>query len=166
MSSSRTLVAILALALAGCGFKMRGSADLPFETLYIPQQKSGIGLDLKRTIEAGTSAKVVDDPRKAQAIMQITQESRGKQILSLTGAGRVSEHQLTYTLVFRVHDGKGGDFVASNTVQLARDLTYSDAQILAKEWEEQLLFKDMETQAVQQILRRLSGAKAPKPADP
>ena len=161
MLFNKTLVAILALALAGCGFKMRGSADLPFDTLFIPQQKSGIGLDLKRTIEAGTSAKVVDDPRKAQAIMQITQESRGKQILSLTGAGRVSEYKLNYTLVFRVHDGKGGEFVPSSTVQLARELTYSDAQILAKEWEEQLLFRDMETQAVQQILRRLSGAKTP-----
>ncbi len=154
---------VLALALAGCGFKLRGSANVPFETLYIPQSKSGIGLDLKRNIEAGTSAKVIDDPRKAQAIMQVSQESRGKQILTLTGAGRVREFQLNYTVVFRVHDGKGGEYLPSNTIQLSREMTFLDEQILAKESEEQLLFRDMEIQAVQQILRRLSAAHAPKP---
>jgi len=149
--------------MAGCGFRLRGSAELPFETLFIPQSTSGIGLDLKRSIEAGTSAKVVPDPRKAQAIMQVDQESRGKQILSLTGAGRVREFQLTYAVVFRVHDGKGGEYVPSNTIQLAREMTFADTQILAKESEEQLLFRDMQVEAVQQILRRLSAAQAPAP---
>jgi len=153
----------LALALAGCGFRLRGSAELPFETLYIPQSTSGIGLDLKRNIEAGTSAKVVADPRKAQAILQVDQEGRGKQILSLTGAGRVREFQLTYTVAFRVHDGKGGEYVPSNTIQLTREITFADTQILAKEYEEQLLFRDMQVEAVQQILRRLSAAQAPAP---
>src|SRR3989338_5415674 len=117
--------------MAGCGFRLRGSAELPFETLYIPQSTSGIGLDLKRNIEAGTSAKVVADPRKAQAILQVDQEGRGKQILSLTGAGRVREFQLTYTVAFRVHDGKGGEYVPSNTIQLTREITFADTQILA-----------------------------------
>ena len=153
----------LALALAGCGFRLRGSAELPFETLYIPQSTSGIGLDLKRNIEAGTSAKVVADPRKAQAILQVDQEGRGKQILSLTGAGRVREFQLTYTVAFRVHDGKGGEYVPSNSIQFTREMTFADTQILAKEYEEQLLFRDMQVEAVQQILRRLSAAQAPAP---
>ena len=149
--------------MAGCGFRLRGSAELPFETLFIPQSTSGIGLDLKRNIEAGTSAKVVADPRKAQAILQVDQEGRGKQILSLTGAGRVREFQLTYTVAFRVHDGKGGEYVPSNTIQLTREITFADTQILAKEYEEQLLFRDMQVEAVQQILRRLSAAQAPAP---
>jgi LPS-assembly lipoprotein len=49
-------------------------------------------------------------------------------------------------------------------VQLTRDVTYNDAEILAKEAEEQLLFRDMQTDMVQQILRRLAAAKPPKPA--
>ncbi len=163
LSFSNALLLVLALAIAGCGFRLRGSAELPFETLYIPQSTSGIGLDLKRNIEAGTSAKVITDARKAQAILQIDQESRGKQILSLTGAGRVREFQLLYTVVFRVHDGKGGEYVPSNTIQLTREMTFADTQILAKESEEQLLFRDMQVEAVQQILRRLSAAQVPKP---
>jgi LPS-assembly lipoprotein len=42
---------------------------------------------------------------------------------------------------------------------LQRTLTYDAAQILAKEQEEALLFRDMRSDAVQQVMRRLSRAK-------
>ena len=61
----RAAGAILALLLAGCGFHLRGSATVPFNTLYIPGATTGIALDLKRNIEAGTQAKVVNDPKAA-----------------------------------------------------------------------------------------------------
>jgi LPS-assembly lipoprotein len=162
--SSRALVLVLALALAGCGFRIRGTADLPFQSLYVPGANTGIGLDLKRNIEAGTGAKVVDNPAAAQAVMVFTEEAREKEILSLTSTGRVREFQLRYRVGFRVHDGKGTDYVPSNVIQLTRDVTYNDAEILAKEQEEQLLFRDMQADMVQQILRRLAAAKPPKPA--
>ena len=150
--------------MAGCGFKLRGTAEVPFETLYLPGATGGIALDLKRNIQAGTKAKIVDDPAKADAVLQFTEESRQKEVLSLTGTGRVREFQLRYRVGFRVHDGKGNDFVPQNTIQLTRDVTFNDTEILAKEQEEQLLFRDMQSDMVQQILRRLAAAKPPKPA--
>jgi LPS-assembly lipoprotein len=161
---SRALILALALALAGCGFRLRGTAELPFQSLYVPGANTGIGLDLKRHIEAGTGAKVVDTPAAADAVMVFTQEAREKEILSLTSTGRVREFQLRYRVGFRVHDSKGTDYVPANVIQLTRDVTYNDAEILAKEQEEQLLFRDMQADMVQQILRRLAAAKPPKPA--
>ena len=150
--------------LAACGFQLRGSATVPFNTLYIPNAKTGIALDLKRNIEAGTQAKVVDDPRGADAQLELFGENKEKIILSLTGTGRVREFRLRYTVNYRVHDGKGNEFVPKTLVQLTRDVTYSDTEILAKEAEEQLLFRDMQSDLVQQILRRLSSAeREPKP---
>jgi LPS-assembly lipoprotein len=151
------------LLLAGCGFRLRGTANVPFETIHVPGATTGIALDLKRNIEAGTRARVVDDPKAAQALLQVTEEARSREILSLTSAGRVREFQLRYRVGFRVHDGKGGEFVPASVIQLTRDMTYSDAEILAKEQEEQLLFRDMRTDMVQQILRRLASAKPPAP---
>jgi LPS-assembly lipoprotein len=151
------------LLLAGCGFRLRGTANVPFETIHVPGATTGIALDLKRYIEAGTRARVVDDPKAAQALLQVTEEARSREILSLTSAGRVREFQLRYRVGFRVHDGKGGEFVPVSVIQLTRDMTYSDAEILAKEQEEQLLFRDMRTDMVQQILRRLASAKPPAP---
>ena len=149
--------------MAGCGFKLRGTAEVPFETLYLPGATGGIALDLKRNIQAGTKAKVVDDPAKADAVLQFTEETRSKEILSLTAQGRVREFQLRYRVGFRVHDGKGNEFVPQNTIQLTRDVTFNDTEILAKEQEEQLLFRDMQSDMVQQVLRRLAGAEKPVP---
>jgi LPS-assembly lipoprotein len=151
------------LIVAGCGFRLRGTAEVPFQTLYVPGATSGIALDLKRNIQAGTRARVVDDPKQADAVLQFTEETRAKEILSLTSAGRVREFQLRYRVGFRVHDGKGADFVPANVIQLTRDVTFNDAEVLAKEQEEQLLFRDMQADMVQQILRRLAAAKPPKP---
>jgi LPS-assembly lipoprotein len=159
----KLLATAFCLALAGCGFQLRGTADVPFETLYLPNSNAGIALDLKRNIQSGTRAKVVEDPKTAQAILQFTEETRNKEILSLTGTGRVREFQLRYRVGFRVHDGKGGDYVPQSVIQLTRDVTFNDSEILAKESEEQLLFRDMQTDMVQQIMRRLAAAQKPKP---
>jgi LPS-assembly lipoprotein len=155
------LLAIVALAvLAGCGFHLRGAAELPFETVYLPAT-GGIGLDLRRNIRAGTRTVVVDDPKQAQAILEFLQEVRSKEILSLSGGGRVREFRLFYRVVFRVHDGKGGEYLPASTLLLARDFTFNDAEILAKETEEQLLYREMQADMVRQILHRLSSAKKP-----
>jgi LPS-assembly lipoprotein len=153
------LLALVLASVAGCGFRIRGTAEVPFDTLYLPGATSGIALDLKRYIQAGTNARVVDDAGKAEAIMQFTEEARQKEVLSLTGTGKVREFQLRYRVGFRVHDGKGLDFVPQSVIQLTRDVTFNDAEILAKEQEEQILFRDMQTDMVQQILRRLAAAK-------
>jgi LPS-assembly lipoprotein len=162
-SRRKVVLSPFLLLLASCGFRLRGTADVPFETLYLPAATTGIALDLKRNIQAGTNARIVDDPKEADALLQFTEETRQKEILSLTGTGRVREFQLRYRVGFRVHDGKGADFVPQSVIQLTRDVTFNDAEILAKEQEEQLLFRDMQTDMVQQIMRRLAAAKRPKP---
>jgi LPS-assembly lipoprotein len=159
----RILATLLLLLLAGCGFQLRGTANVPFESVFVPGATGGIALDLKRNIQAGTRAKVVDQPKEAQAIMQFTEELRQKEILSLTSTGRVREFRLRYRVSFRVHDGKGGDYVPQNTIQLFRDISFNDSDILAKETEEQLLFRDMQVDMVQQIMRRLAAAQQAKP---
>ena len=159
----RATAALLCLVLAACGFQLRGTADVPFQTIYVPAVAGGIGLELKRNIQAGTRAKVLDDAKQAEAVLEITQEAREKEILSLTGTGRVREFQLRYRVGFRVHDGKGREFVPVNTVVLVRDITFNDTDVLAKETEEQQLYRDMQSDMVQQIMRRLAAAHKPAP---
>jgi LPS-assembly lipoprotein len=161
----RVLILAATLALSACGFQLRGTASLPFDTLYMPPATGGgIALDLKRNIQAGTHTTVVDDPKRADALLEFTEEVREKIILSLAATGRVREYQLRYRVGFRVHDGKGGVFLPPGSVQLTRDITFNDSEVLAKESEEQLLFRDMQFDMVQQIMRRLAGAKPAKPA--
>ena len=158
----RALALLACLSLAACGFQLRGTATLPFDTIHVPGATTGIALDIKRSIQAGTNARVVDDAKAAAAQLQFLEESRRKEILSLTAAGRVNEYRLFYRVRFRVGDGKGGDFLPPVAIQLFRDMTYDDAQVLAKEAEEQLLFRDMQQDMVQQVLRRIATARPVK----
>ena len=158
----RLYALLLAALIAGCGFHLRGVASLPFNTIYLPNAGGGIALDLKRNIRAGTDAKVVDTAKEAQAVLEFTREAREKEILTLTGTGAVREYQLHYVVSFRVRATKGGDFVPPSTIRLSRDVTFNDADVLAEEAEEQLLYRDMQTDMVQQIMLRLSAARRPQ----
>ncbi len=159
----KTFALLIAVFVSACGFQLRGTTELPFGSIFVPAAHQGVALDIKRNIQSGTRTKVVDDATAAQAILQFTQETREKHILSLSGTGRVREFQLRYRVGFRVHDGKGGDFVPQNIIELTRDVTFNDAIVLAKQEEDQLMYRDMQADMVQQIMRRLAAAQPPKP---
>jgi LPS-assembly lipoprotein len=154
-------ILVLGLVTAACGFQLRGQAKLPFETLYVDiPNTSQMGTELKRNIIAGTHTKLVSDRAGAQAILSVTAEERGKTILSFDTSGQVAEFQLRYRLSFRVHDPKGRDYLPQSEIRLTRDISFNNSQVLAKESEELLLYRDMQNDMVQQILRRLAAAPA------
>jgi LPS-assembly lipoprotein len=155
--------ALTAAPLAGCGFHLRGQAQLAFETLHIPGN-TPLVVELKRNLAAASATRLVNSPTEAQAVLGFTQEARDKLILSFNSAGRVQEYQLRYRVGFRVTDPKSGKvFLPSNEILLTRDVTYNDAQVLAKETEEAQLYRDMQSDMVQQILRRMVAAKSAQP---
>jgi LPS-assembly lipoprotein len=154
-------ILVLGLVTAACGFQLRGQAKLPFETLYVALPDiSPLATELKRNIIAGTHTRLVRDQAGAQAILSVTSEERAKSILSFDANGRVREFQLRYVLSFRVHDAKGRDYLPRSEIRITRDISFNDTQVLAKESEELLLFRDMQRDMVQQILRRLAAAPA------
>ena len=141
---------------------MRGQAGLPFETLYISAPAGHpIGAELKRAIRAGSSTRIVDEAKDAQATLQIISAANEKHILSLSGGGKVREFELRYRVSFRLADAKGMTLIPTSEIALKRDFSFNDTQVLAKEAEEALLYKDIQTDAVQQIVRRLAAAKLP-----
>jgi len=158
---TRVFAIVMLGLLTACGFQLRGQAKLPFETLYVAIPAiSPLGIELKRNIIAGTHTRLVDTPGEAQAILEVIGEERGKTILSLDTSGQVIEYQLHYRLNFRVRDARGRDYLPQSEIRLTRDVSYSSSQVLAKESEEQLLYRDMQSDVVQQILRRLAAAPA------
>jgi LPS-assembly lipoprotein len=153
------LLLMLVLMLGACGFHLRGAAQLPFETIYVQGGGDQMGPDLQRYLRSGTNVTVVQTPGEAQAVLQIMGEGREKRILSLTGGGRIGEFELFYRLSFRLHDGKGAELMPPQQMELKRSLSFSDVLVLAKEQEEAMLYRDMQSDAVQQVVRRLSTLK-------
>lgn len=156
-TTRRSIVALAGLLASGCGFHLRGSAQVPFKTMFLNiNDASGFGSELRRNLRAATDVQIVDDPAKAEAIFELITELREKEVLSINSAGRAREYTLHYRVRYRVHDGKGHDFIAPSELSLKRDISFNEDALLAKESEETLLYRDMQTDMVQQILRRLS----------
>jgi len=154
----RAVLLVAAAFLAGCGFQLRGQASLPFETLYIPGS-TPLAVELKRNVTASSKTRLVDSPDKAQAVLAFTDEARDKTILTFTAAGKVNEYRLRYRVGFRVTDSKAAQvFLPTSEILLTRDMSFNDAQVIAKEAEEAVLYHDMQTDMVQQIMRRLVAA--------
>ena len=160
------LAAILLLTLSACGFQLRGSGGqytLPFDRIYIGlPESSPLAIDLKRNIRSNGATLIATDAASADGIVDVLTDpdrTRGKTILSLNANGRVSQYQLSYSIVFKVRDNQGHELLAPTTITLTRPLDFNDAQRLAKETEEALLYRDMEKDLVQQMVRRMGALK-------
>ncbi|MBL8396417.1 MAG: hypothetical protein JNK99_17015 [Candidatus Accumulibacter sp.] len=165
-AAPRSIWLILALTLlAACGFQLRGAYSFPFESLYLSvSDYSVIGAQLKRYIRASDATRLAQTASDAQVTFLPGSEYRDRVILAVSGTGRISELRLRYLYQYRLTDDKGRDVVPPSQVELVRDLTYDDSNVLAKQQEETLLWRDMEIDLVQQLMRRLAAARPVFPA--
>jgi len=153
---------VLAAGLAGCGFRLRGDVTYDFSTLYVTGPPAApILIELKRTLENSGEARLAAAPADAQAILEITSVVDDKGVLSLSSGGRVREYVLTKRVSFNVHDAAGRDWLPAGEVNIRRSYTFNESEVLAREVQEQRLLRDMQTDVVQQIVRRLQAARKP-----
>ncbi|MCA1325339.1 LPS assembly lipoprotein LptE [Herbaspirillum sp. alder98] len=147
------------MLLTACGFHLRGAADLPFKTIYLGfSPNSTVGVELRRNIRA-SGGEVVDKADQAEAVLKVLADTRDKQVLTLNTNGRVREYALFQRFTFSVADPKGVVLIPPTAIVLRRVITYDENQELAKQAEEVLLYRDMQSDLVQQILRRLAASK-------
>jgi LPS-assembly lipoprotein len=160
------LALVAGLALSACGFHLRGEGGhytLPFPSMYVGLPVSSpLAIDLKRNIRANGNTIVVDNAKDAEGVIEVLsdpEKTRSKSILSLNSNGRVRQYLLQYTIVFRVLDKQGHELLPSTQIALNRPIDFTETQLLAKEQEERLLYKDMQADLVQQMMRRLAAIK-------
>jgi LPS-assembly lipoprotein len=146
--------------LTACGFALRGPVALPFKSIYIGMpESSSLGGELRRQIRANGQTQIMANAADAQVILEVMGETRDKQILSLNSQGRVREYNLIYNFRFRLRNNVGKEYLEPVDIQLKRNISFNETQVLAKEAEEVLLYRDMQSDLVQQIMRRLAVVK-------
>ena len=158
----RLFVASAALMLAGCGFQLRGAATYTFESLYLNSAGSpAFNNEIRRALASSGGAKLADTAAAGEVVLAIPVIQDDKEVLSLSSGGSVREYQLIKRVSFRLHDKDGADWMPAGEIVIRRAYTFNEAQVLARDLEEQRLQKDMQTDAIQQIVRRLQAAKKP-----
>lgn len=166
VSSSRqtlvrwTIVIAITAMLTACGFHLRGSASLPFKTIYLGSATgTPLGVELKRNIQASGSTEVVPTAKGAEAVLEVIAQTQEKVILTLNSQGRAREYMLYSRFSFRLKDAQQKELMPVTMITLKRDISYNESEELSKVAEEALLYRDMQTDLVQQILRRMAALK-------
>lgn len=147
-----------AVALAGCGFELKRPPSLSFATIQLTgfAPRSPLAAELKQSIDASPTTRVVDALKDAQVVLQAIAESREKVVVAQTAANQIREFELRLRFSFRLRTAAGKDLIPESEIVLRRSLTYSESAALAKEQEEAFLYRSMQTDIVSQVLRRLA----------
>jgi LPS-assembly lipoprotein len=146
--------------LAGCDFHLRGKVQMAFTRIYIGGSLDAASMnEVRKVLSEDVGLTITPTPEEAQVVVTLSALTRDKQVLTLNAQGLVSQYLLTVRMSFRASDASGTELLAPSTASVTRQFNYSDAQILAKQQEEQQLYKDMQQEVLLQLLRRLSAIK-------
>lgn len=150
----------VALSLTGCGFALRKAPTFAFTTLYSGlAETSPLGVELRRSLQATRKVEVITEARRiseAQVILDVVSDQREKVVLSRNASGQVREFQLRLIFRFKLRTLAGKELIPETEIMQQRDISFNESAVLAKEAEEALLYRDMQSDVVQQIMRRLA----------
>lgn len=156
------LLALLLAALAGCGFHLRGQADLPpaMAATYIdiPQAPGSPPSNLKpvlRRILEANGITVTDAPETATARLEVLAENARSRTIATDERGNVRETTLVYEVLYQVRTADGGELIPPDQVRLTRDILYPETEVLGRFEGEQLALRDMLDDAAYAIVRRI-----------
>ena len=160
----RHLLSLVAAApLAGCGFQLRGATVFSFESVWIGgATNSPIARELRQVLAEDSHVRVVgeaEDRNRAQVLLELPVEQREKVVVGLNAAGQVREFQLRLRVHFTVRTPRGEVLVPETELLQTRDISFSEQLALAKEAEEAMLYRDMQSDLVQQLMRRLAAVR-------
>ncbi len=152
-------------ALTGCGFQLRQTGDYPFKTLFAGfSVATPLGAELSRQLRGTGKIELLTDAPQAQqtdVVLEILQEQHQRVVVGTNASGQVRELQLRLTVKFRLRTPDGVEWVEPVELYQQRDLSFNETAALSKEIEEAMLYRDMQNDIVQQIVRRLSRVKPP-----
>ena len=161
-------LSLMALASVACGFHPRGTDEyrLPpaLATLRVAvegssQQYDPLRVEMTNALRAQAGVDVVEATDVPTLVLFA--ERSENQLLSVSSTGKANQYLLKYEVSFRVADKDGKTLSEPQTVRVQRNQAYDPLNLLATEREEREFRREMQRDAVQQILRRLSHISMP-----
>lgn len=160
--TSRLPLLLIAVALlAGCGFHLRGSADLPAEmavTWIKGNRPLGTLADDFSAALRLRGHRVTDREREATAVLHIIEDTIEKDVLSVDINGNVLEYEIRQRIRFEVLTPGNDAVVTPQTVTLSRDYIFSSTDVLGKQREEQVVRATLQENLVYLAMLRIAAA--------
>ena len=160
-SARRRLLLAVATAplLAACGFQLRQAPNFGFSRIAVVMpNNSALAAELRRQL-TDTGHIQITDQAHAQVVFESAGERRERVVVGLTATGEVREFQLRINLKFRLHTAEGRELLPETEITRQIDQSYSETAALSKEAEAAMLYRNLQNDIVQQIVRRLATVK-------
>jgi len=147
----------LVLSLTGCGFHLRGKAQLPPEMkqtrLVIGDQYSMFARRVRVLLEqAGVQFVTSVD---ATALLEIPQNEVVTEVLTIGDNARVREYRISHTVRFRVTAANGSEIIPLQTIRQTREVSFDEQQILAISRELEYVKQDLASTLSRLLVTRL-----------
>ncbi|MGD8358436.1 MAG: LPS assembly lipoprotein LptE [Lysobacterales bacterium] len=150
------------LLLSGCGFHLRGEANLPTAMartqVVIDDEYSALGRNVRILLEQGGVRLVA--AQDATAVLEIPVNRLVTEVLTIADNARVREYRMTHTVRFRLTDRSGRELVGWQTLQQSREISFDEQRILATSREQEYLKEDLAETLAQMLVARLESASA------
>jgi len=153
------LVLVMAVAVAGCGWQLRGAAGGGFEGVPIAIE-GAVGNRMIREVADSLrdlGAEVVPSAAEARIVLQVNDADTRRRTVATDNDGYAIEDELTYQLSFSVVPGglAEPDAVGSarQTVRASSAFAVDDLQ--AADAEEEALTEDLQADAIRLMLARV-----------
>jgi LPS-assembly lipoprotein len=157
----KSLMLLAVVLLAGCGFHLRGSADLPpaMSVTFIKGVRpfGTLADDFSEALRL-RGITVTDREANATAVLHIMQDSTDKQVLSVDINGNVLEYEIRQSIRFSVTTADGRPVVAEQSAALSRDYIFSSTDVLGKQREEQVVRATLQENLVNIAMLRIAAA--------
>ena len=169
-----SVVALVALLLAGCGFHLRNAIRLPDAMgpvrVVSRDPYSPLAQSLARALERAGAVPAQPDDVNAAAL-QILSEQWGDTPLSVDTQGRSQEYTLRHAVVFVMRRADGTVLVPQQAIELSRDYLSIPNQSIGVDSEREILADELRREMAAAILRRIDAASqaqlpAADPASP
>ena len=156
----KLLFLIVVITLSSCGFKLKGSYEIPYQTIYLQAAgESRVGRIIKKKLQRRPNIEIVQTLSAAEAAISILEEASTRTVAVLSNAGSVDEYELIYTIRYKIELSKNSSSSAERQIVFRRKIAHSDLDIAAKSNGENSLIDDMASEAATSILDRLSRGK-------
>lgn len=151
------ILSLCAIALNACGFKLRGSNNLPIELSHIQLQGHKQSALLNRAIKdrlLAQDVKVLSGVSTDYPLLWIKGDSLDRRLLSLFASGQVAEYELIYRVDYQLQ--MPGKAPRDLNIEVLREYQDDPDAVLAKSRELDLILAEMRSQVAERMLRQLA----------
>jgi LPS-assembly lipoprotein len=159
MNALRAALVSLAAAflLAGCGFHLQGSGSLPegMRTFYVitADQVTPFAVELRRALER-SGGQLASTAAEADTVVRIQRDRSGRRVLSVSARNTPQEYEIFYLVEYSVDRG-GKEVLELQPLEMIRNLSFDETQLLAKDREEAIIREAMARDLAVLVTRRL-----------